>query len=57
MNEAPRPYRGPWETIFFAWAALIVPFILFIWVTMAYQSCTGQASNRALAGAEEVAAT
>jgi hypothetical protein len=57
MNEPLRPYRGPWETIFFAWAALIVPFILFIWVTMAYQSCTGQASNRAPADAEEVAAT
>jgi hypothetical protein len=57
MNETPRPYRGPWETIFFAWAILIVPFILFIWVTMAYQSCTGQASHWAPAGAEEVAAT
>ena len=56
MNEPLRPYRGPWETIFFAWAALIVPFILFIWVTMAYQSCTGQTSNRAPTGADEVAA-
>ena len=57
MNEPVRPYRGPWETIFFAWAALVVPFILFIWVTMVYQSCTGQASNRAPVDADEVAAT
>ena len=49
MNEPVRPYRGPWETIFFAWAALIVPFILVIWCAIRYRVCTGQPINRARA--------
>jgi len=35
----PRPYRGPWQITTIVYGAYFGFFVLFIWVSVAYQAC------------------
>ena len=54
MNGEPvRPYRGPWQTIFVAWAANFALLFILAWIWGAYRACTGPGSSLLPAAVQE----